>query len=325
MTNLITANSKVRIVFPDALDKRIIQAASVLALEHNVLPILIANPFELRDFCLANALKMQGIVVVDPKRDSRRAEYLDFLQKRMPKASLEECQARMEEPLWYAASMLAAGAANFCIAGNISSTANVLRAAIRVVGLEKGNKTVSSIMFMYPPKIACGMDSRVLGFADCGVIPEPTTEQLVDIAIAAAKNFENTTGETARVAMLSFSSLGSAKYPSTEKIAQAVALIKERQPNLCVDGELQFDAAIVPEVAQQKTANSPLKGRANVFVFPSLEAGNIGYKIAQRLGGYDAVGPMIQGLRLPMHDLSRGCSFDEIIQVSLLAMKMAQS
>ncbi len=316
--------AKVRVVFPDALDQRVIVAASTLATQHNITPILIVNPFELRDFCLARGLRLRGTMVIDPARGDRRLDYLDYLKVRMPKATTEELNARLEEPLWYAASMLAAGDAEFCIAGNISSTANVLRAGIRVIGLEEGNKTVSSVMFMYPPQAACGMDQRILGFADCGVVPEPNPTQLADIAIAAAKNFESVTGERAKVAMLSFSSYGSAKHPAAEKVAEAVQQIKQRMPDLCVDGELQFDAAIVPEVAKQKAAQSPLLGRANVFVFPSLEASNIGYKIAQRLGGYDAIGPMIQGLRLPMHDLSRGCSCDEIIQVSLLAIKMAK-
>jgi phosphotransacetylase len=156
-------------------------------------------------------------------------------------------------------------------------------------------------------------------------VPEPTVEQLADIAISTAESFRNVTGETPRVAMLSFSSHGSAKHPAAQAVRAATEQVRERRPDLIVDGELQFDAACVPSVAAQKVPDSPLSGDANVFIFPSLAAGNIGYKIAQRMGGYSALGPMIQGLKRPMHDLSRGCSMEDMVQVSLVAMKMAPS
>jgi phosphotransacetylase len=164
---------------------------------------------------------------------------------------------------------------------------------------------------------------HILGFGDCGVVPRPTVEQLADIAISAADSFRNVTGEAPRVAMLSFSSHGSAKHPEAEAVRAATELVRTRCPDIVVDGELQFDAACVPSVAAQKAPDSPLSGQANVFIFPSLEAGNIGYKIAQRMGGYSAIGPMIQGLKHPMHDLSRGCSMEDMVEVSLVAMKMA--
>ena len=164
-----------------------------------------------------------------------------------------------------------------------------------------------------------------LGFADCSVVPQPTAAQLADIAIASADTWRAITGEEPRVAMLSFSSQGSARHPCVANVQQATEIVRERAPTLLVDGELQFDAAFVPEVAAQKAPASPLRGNANVMVFPSLEAGNIGYKIAQRLGGYRAVGPLIQGLAAPLHDLSRGCSVQEIIELALVAAMPRQT
>lgn len=202
-----------------------------------------------------------------------------------------------------------------CIAGNLSSTAAVLRAGLKVIGLRPGVKTLSSIFIMLPPVA----EGHVLGFADCSVVPQPTSAQLADIALSSAETFTAITEETARVAMLSFSTQGSAKHPNVAMVQQAVEMIRARAPQLNVDGELQFDAAFVPSVAAQKAPNSELKGRANVMVFPSLEAGNIGYKIAQRLGGYRALGPLIQGLNAPMHDLSRGCNARDIIELVLIA------
>ncbi|MDR2787850.1 MAG: phosphotransacetylase [Candidatus Accumulibacter sp.] len=307
-----------RVVFPDSLDTRVIRAARELSARGYARPVLLGNPFEMRRFCWEERQGMAG-AVIDPLRSPDRPRYAEHLASRLPKASAEEIGERLADPLWFAASMLACGDVDVCVGGNLSATADVLRAAIRVLGLAEGIRTVSSAFFMLPPE---GRGDPLV-FADCGVVPQPTPEQLADIAMSAAAGYRRATGEEARVAMLSFSSHGSAKHPAVDAVRRATEIARTRDPRLVIDGDLQFDAAIAPQVAARKVPGSPIGGNANVFVFPSLEAGNIGYKIAQRLGGYAALGPMIQGLSRPMHDLSRGCGWEEIVDVTLLAMRMA--
>ena len=307
-----------RVVFPDALDQRVIEAAGILNHCSWARPTLLANPMTLRDHCLKHSIGYPALRVIDPVSSPKIDAYATSLAGRRPELDDQGARDKLADPLWFAAMMLVCGDADYCIAGNLSSTASVLRAALKVIGLSEGNHTLSSMFFMLPPD-----HSHVFGFADCGVVPKPTVEQLADIAISTAATFANVTGEIPRVAMLSFSTLGSAKHASAELVAQATALARTRQPGLLIDGELQFDAAFLPAVAARKAPDSPVAGKAHVFIFTSLSEGNIAYKIAERLGGYTALGPMIQGLQRPMHDLSRGCSASDIVQVSLLAMKMA--
>mgnify|MGYP003591522222 CR=1 FL=1 len=308
----------VRVVFPDAVDERAIRAAQQLARQGWAHPVLLANPFALRRYCKQRGLILGDVPVIDPQNSPWLDAYVEHYCNHRPGTLPEDARGQLSDPLWFAAMMVAQGDSDLCIAGNLASTASVLRAGLRVIGLAEGIKTLSSIIFMVSPE-----GDRVLGFADCGVVPEPTPEQLADIAISAADNYRLVTGKEPRVAMLSFSTKGSAKHSSVDAVRQATALARERRPDLLLDGEFQFDAAIAPKVAAQKAPGSPLKGDANVFVFPSLEAGNIGFKIAQRLGKYAALGPLIQGLRRPMHDLSRGCSMEDMLQTTLLAMQMS--
>lgn len=306
-----------RVVFPDALDHRAIQAAAELQRRGWAKPMLLANPFALRDHCITHGIDMPAVATLDSTCSPLLDSYASTLRAKRPDMSVDEARKQLQDPLWYGAMMLVHGDADYCIAGNLSATAAVLRAALRVIGLAEGTNTLSSMFFMISAD-----QSTVLGFGDCGVVPEPTSEQLADIALNTAENFQRVTEQEPRVAMLSFSTQGSAKHAAAVHVGRAAQLAQARQPQLLLDGEMQFDAAFVPHVAAQKAPGSAVAGQANVFIFPSLAAGNIAYKITERLGGFKALGPMIQGLRLPMHDLSRGCSTADMVDVTLLAMKM---
>lgn len=310
-----------RVVFPDALDERVLKAAHYLQQHGLAHPILVTSPFALRQFALTHRVALDGIQVIDPHSNlAMREAFAERWLARSGEKTPPDAVEKLNDPLMFATAMVSADQADVCIAGNLSSTANVLRAGLRIIGLQPGCKTLSSIFLMLPQYVG-----PALGFADCSVVPQPTAAQLADIAIASADTWRAITGEEPRVAMLSFSSQGSARHPCVANVQQATEIVRERAPTLLVDGELQFDAAFVPEVAAQKAPASPLRGNANVMVFPSLEAGNIGYKIAQRLGGYRAVGPLIQGLAAPLHDLSRGCSVQEIIELALVAAMPRQT
>ncbi|MFA5520583.1 MAG: phosphate acetyltransferase [Castellaniella sp.] len=310
------------VAFPDAVDERVLQAAHALGSQGLVTPVLVGDPAQIGDLARSRGCALDTVRIVDPARAPRLDDYAHRLRERMQRkagiVSDEDARRRLHDPLWFGACMLAAGDVDAVIAGNVSSTADVLRAALRVLGPAPGVSTVSSLFFMISPD-----GKRVLGFADCGVVPQPNTTQLADIAISTADSFRNVTGETPRIAMLSFSTMGSVKHDAVRGPRDAVQKVRERRPDLLIEGELQFDAAFCPDVAARKVPDGRLGGRANIFVFPDLNAGNIAYKIAQRMGGYSALGPMIQGLGGAFHDLSRGCSTRDIVEVSLLAMKMS--
>jgi phosphate acetyltransferase len=230
----------------------------------------------------------------------------------------EEAQQLLQNPLYYAASMVDAGLADCCVAGSIATTADVIRAAIHVLGLKSGTSTVSSTFLMAMP------DGNVYTYADCGVVPYPDKEQLADIALESARTHRLLTCQEPRVAMLSFSTKGSAVHPRSQLVQEALKIAKRINPELIIDGELQFDAAIIPDIAKRKAPESPLAGNANVFIFPNLDAGNIAYKITERLAGATATGPILQGLAKPMMDLSRGCNWNDIVNAACVAILMGE-
>ncbi|KWZ79416.1 phosphate acetyltransferase [Heyndrickxia coagulans] len=300
------------IVFPESLDERILTAVSRFAADEVLRPVLIGNKDEIQAKARAIGVSVEGVAVYDPEDYAGFEEMVQaFVERRKGKVTEEDARQILKDVNYFGTMLVYLKKADGLVSGAIHSTADTVRPALQIIKTKPGVKKVSGVFIMVR-----GEEKFV--FADCAINISPDSQDLAETAAESAKTARTFDIEP-RIAMLSFSTKGSAHSDETEKVAQAVRLAKERDPELVVDGEMQFDAAYVPAVAQKKAPDSVIQGNATVFIFPNLDAGNIGYKMAQRLGGFEAVGPILQGLNAPVNDLSRGCNAEDVYHLALIS------
>jgi phosphate acetyltransferase len=305
-----------KIVFPEGLDERIITAASKLSADGVVAPILIGNKAEVESKAKEVGANISSCDILNPNDYPAFDEMVQaFVERRKGKATEEDARKILLDENYFGTMLVYMGKADGLVSGAAHSTADTVRPALQIIKTNGRVKKTSGVFIMV-------REEEKYVFADCAINISPDSGDLAEIAAESAVTAK-LFGVDPRIAMLSFSTKGSAKSPETEKVANALQIAKENNPSLVIDGEFQFDAAFVPSVAETKAPDSVIKGDANVFVFPSLEAGNIGYKIAQRLGGFEAVGPILQGLNQPVNDLSRGCSAEDVYNLALITAAQA--
>lgn len=310
------------IILPESGDLRTLKAAQYLHENKILRPILIGKADEVRAFAAQNNTPVSDdIAIINPAESPYWKPFSEslFESRKHKGLSAEAAESFMKNELFFGAAMVKHGYADGCVAGAVNTTGDVLRAAIQVIGLKKGSKVVSSVFLM------SFSDGQVLTYGDCAVVPYPDSGQLASIAVDSAQTHFQLTGQRPVVAMLSFSTKGSAKHPNVDLVLEAVSQAKMLAPELSIDGELQFDAAFVPEIGRRKAPDSKVAGKANVYIFPNLDAGNIAYKITERIGGATATGPIIQGLAAPMNDLSRGASWEDIVNTSAVSVLQSVS
>ena len=306
----------VKIVLPEGEDERVLEAATQLQGTDYVSPILLGNESNIKALASDKGLEISDLEIIDPETSELKQELVTaFVERRKGKATEEQAQEMLKDVNYFGTMLVYTGKAEGLVSGAAHSTGDTVRPALQIIKTKPGVSKTSGIFFMIK-------DDKQYIFGDCAINPTLEAQDLAEIAVESAKSAKSF-GMSPRVAMLSFSTKGSAKSDDVEKVATAVNLAQEKieadhLEDVVVDGEFQFDAAIVPEVAKKKAPDAKIQGDANVFVFPSLEAGNIGYKIAQRLGGFDAVGPVLQGLNSPVNDLSRGCSKEDVYNLSII-------
>ncbi|MEN6445625.1 MAG: phosphate acetyltransferase [Candidatus Cloacimonas sp.] len=311
------------IVLPEAFDSRMLTAAAQIGQEGLAKIVLLGKEDKIRKDASALKIELKNITIIDPETADDLAAYAKAYYLKRKDKGITESQAleTVRNPLYFGAFMVKDKKVDGMVAGAANTTADVLRAALQVIGVMPGLKTVSSTFIMPVPDFRG--EARVFLFADCAVVPNPTSEQLADIAISTALTRKAIIGDEPKVALLSFSTLGSAKDELINKVIEAKAILTERKVDFEFDGELQVDAAIIPEVAKRKAPGSSIAGKANTFIFPDLQAGNIGYKLVQYFGKIKAIGPILQGLDAPASDLSRGCSVEDIVNTVAYVLLLA--
>lgn len=314
------------IVLPETEDVRVLKAAEKVIKEKFANIVLIGNEEETLKLARANNINLEGIRIIEPSKSEKYDEYVNiFYELRKKKGiTIEQAKEIMLNYVYFGMMMVKTGDADGLVSGAAHSTADTLRPALQILKTAEGTKLVSAFFLMVVPDCKYGENGTFI-FSDAGLNPNPTSDELSEIAISSAKSFEQLVGKEPKVAMLSYSTYGSAKSELVDKVVEATKILKEKAPNLKADGEMQLDAAIVKEIGEKKAPGSEVAGHANTLIFPDLNAGNIGYKLVQRLAKAEAYGPLCQGIAKPVNDLSRGCSSDDIVGVVALTAVQAQT